>query len=225
MSFADGLWLGTAPVRFLGLRLTVTMAVLRLADGTLLVHSPLVLTPERRAAVEALGRVAHLYAPNLQHHSWIGEWVAAFPSARVHAPARLAKKRPDLRVDRVHGDGLEPAFGDYVSEIPIEGCRLGETVLLYRPARTLIVADLAHNVGRPGHPWTASYAHLMGFYDRVAISRALRWTAFSDRRAACRSLDDVLGRPFDRLVVGHGEPIATNGREALAAAYSWLRSR
>jgi hypothetical protein len=223
VSFAEGVWLGTAPVRFLGLRLTVTMAVLRLGDGTLLVYSPLILTPERRSAVEALGRVAHLYAPNLQHDSWIGEWAVAFPSARVHAPTRLAKKRRDLRVDRVHGDPPEPTFGGYVDEIRIEGCRLGETVLLYRPARTLVVADLVHNVGRPGHAWTATYARVMGFYDRVALSRALRWAAFSDRLAARRSMDDVLGRPFDRLVVGHGEPLAANGREALAGAYAWLR--
>src|SRR5262245_66152309 len=84
--FADGIWLCPAPVRFLGMRLTTTMAVLRLADGGLLVWSPVALTPERRAAVEALGRVTHLYAPDLFHHTWLGEWIAAYQGARVHAP-------------------------------------------------------------------------------------------------------------------------------------------
>ena len=50
-----------------------------------LVYSPVALTAERRSAVESLGRVAHVYAPNLYHHRWVGEWAAAFPSARVHA--------------------------------------------------------------------------------------------------------------------------------------------
>jgi hypothetical protein len=221
--FADGVWLDTAPVRFLGLRLTATMAVLRLGGGDRLVYSPVRLTPERRAAVEALGRVAHLYVPNLHHTSWIGEWAAAFPAARVHAPAALKKKRPDLRIDRVHSDPSEPAFAGFVDEIPIDGCRLAETALLYRPASTLLVADLVHNVGRPSHRWTATYARMMGFYDRVALSRALRWTAFSDRGAARRSLDELLSHPFDRLVVGHGQPIATNAPQSLAAAYAWLR--
>ena len=79
-SFADGIWTDSDPVRFLGLRLTAPMTVLRLGDGGLLLYSPIAMTPERRAAVEALGPVTHLYAPNLFHHLRIGEWAAAFPS-------------------------------------------------------------------------------------------------------------------------------------------------
>ena len=41
--FAEGVWLSTSPVSFLGLRLTSTMAVLRLSDGGLLVYSPALL--------------------------------------------------------------------------------------------------------------------------------------------------------------------------------------
>ena len=222
--FADGVWLSTAPVRFLGMRLTATMSVLRLADGGLLLYSPVALTPERRAAVVALGPVAHLYAPNLMHHGWIQEWADAFPAARVHAAPGVAKKRPGLRVDRTCGSAPEPAFAGVVDEITIEGFRLLETVLLHRPARTVLVADLVHNVGRPAHRWTATYSRMMGFYDRVALSRVIRWTGFHDRSAARRSLDDLLARPFDRVVVGHGAPIGAGAREAVAAAYGWLRA-
>ena len=148
--FADGIWISTEPVRFLGLRLTSTMTVIRLGDGSLLLYSPVAMTPARRAAVDALGSVAHLYAPNTFHHRWIGDWAAAFPAARLHAPPDLAKKRRDLRIDRVHGAGApEPAFAGVVDELRIDGFRLQETVLLYAPARTLVVADLVHNIGRP----------------------------------------------------------------------------
>ena len=220
--FAEGIWIDTDPVRILGTRLTTTMAVLRLSDGDLLVFSPLALTPERRAAVEALGPVAHLYAPNLFHHLWIGEWASAFPSARVHAPAGLSKKRPDLRIDRSHGAGAEPAFDGVVDEVRIAGFRLGESALVYRPAQTLLVADLVHNVGRPADTWSRFYTQTMGFYDRVALSRMIRWTAFSDRAAARSSLDAALSLPFDRVIVGHGVPLSAGGKEAIAAAYAWL---
>ena len=60
---AEGVWVSSVPVRILGTRLTATMAVLRLHDGELLLYSPVAMSAERRAAVEALGRVAHLYAP------------------------------------------------------------------------------------------------------------------------------------------------------------------
>ena len=222
--FSDGVWVDSAPVRFLGMQLTATMTVLRLSDGTLLLYSPLALTPERRAVIEGFGPVAHLYAPNLYHHLWVGEWAAAFPSARLHAPVGLTNKRRDLRIDRFHNAAPEPAFDGVVDELLIHGFRLEESALIYRPARTLVVADLVHNVGRPQHRWTKFYTRTMGFYDRVALSRMIRWTAFSDRAAVRRSLDQLLARPFDRLIVGHGTPLAAGGREALAAAYTWLPS-
>lgn len=220
--FADGVWLDTAPVTIIGMALTSTMTVLRLADGSLLLHSPSAMTPARRAAVDALGRVAHLYSPNTFHHLALGEWAAAYPSARVHAPAGLVKKRPDLRIDRVHATTHEPAFDGVIDELRIDGFYLEESVLVYRPAGTAVVADLLHNIGRPSRLWTRIYSGAMGFYDRVAVSRAIRWAAFRDRAAARRSLDALLALRFDAVVLGHGEPLRTGGREAIAAAYTWL---
>jgi hypothetical protein len=218
--FANGVWFDSGPVRIVGTRLSVTMTVIRLEDG-LLIHSPLPLTPERRAAVLSLGKVAHLNAPNTFHHLWLSEWSRAFPVARVHAPEPLAKKRPDLRIDRFHGDG-SAAFGGELEEVPILGFRLIETALVHRPSRTAIVTDLVHNVGRPTDTWTRIYSKLMGFYGRVALSRVLRWTAFDDRRAARASVDRLLSTPFDGLIVGHGLPLATHGPELLAAAMAFL---
>jgi hypothetical protein len=180
------------------------------------------MTSERRAAIEGLGPVAHLYAPNLYHHRWIGEWAVRFPGARVHAPAGLSTKRSELRIDRTHGTGPEPAFAGSVDELRLDGFRLQESVLLYRPARTLVAADLVHNIGRPRHAWTAFYARAMGFHDRVALSRMIRWTAVSDRAALRRSLEALLALRFDGLIVGHGAPIPSGGKAAVAAAYSWL---
>ncbi|HEY8924309.1 MAG TPA: DUF4336 domain-containing protein [Polyangia bacterium] len=227
VALADGVWTARAPIGFLGLRLTTTMTVLRLAGGDLLLCSPVPLTPERRAAVEALGRVAHLYAPNLFHHLWLGDWAAAFPKARVHAPDGLPKKRPELRIDRLHGAEAapEPAFAGVLDELPIAGFRLKETTLLHRPSGTLVVTDLVSNVGRPAHGWTATYARAMGFHDRIALSRAIRWTGFDDKKAARASLGAILDRSFDRLALGHGEPVLAGGRDALAAAYGWLLKR
>src|SRR5436309_6384211 len=108
--FAEGIWVDIGPARILGTRLTTTMTVLRLGDGSLLLHSPLAFTAERRAAVEALGPVAHLYAPSRYHDARIGEWQTAYPSAKLHAPGGLVKERPDLRVDCIIGVVPEPAF-------------------------------------------------------------------------------------------------------------------
>lgn len=222
ISFAEGIWIEIGPARILGMRLTTTMTVLRLADGSLLVHSPLPCTAERRAAVAALGPIAHLYAPSTFHDVHIAAWQAALPQARLHAPPGLVAERKDLRIDRVLGRDPEPALAGVVDEVLIEGFRLQETAVIYRPARTLIVADLVHNVGRPDQPWAKVYTRLMDFHDHVAMSRMIRWVGFSDRRAARRSLDTLLRHPFDKIVVGHGTPITTGAREAIASAFAWL---
>ncbi|AKF09850.1 hypothetical protein [Sandaracinus amylolyticus] len=219
---AEGVWVATEPVRIVGMRLTTTMTVLALRDGSVLVHSPIPATPERRAAVEALGRVAHLYAPNTYHHLWLGEWAAAYPTACVHGPPGLARKRPELRVGRVHGASGDAAFHDTLDELRIDGFRLEESALVHRPTGTLVVTDLVHNVGRPEDRWTRFYAKTMGFYDRVALSRVIRLAAFSDRSAARRSVDALLARSFDRMVVGHGTPVERGARDALAAACTWM---
>jgi len=222
VTLGPGLWGCSDPVRIVGTHLTASMTVMNLGGSDLLLYSPVASTPERQSAVESLGRVAHIYAPNLFHHLSVAKWCAAFPDARVHGAVGLAKKRPDLRIDRVHGAEPEPAFAGVVEELYIPGFRLNESVLVYRPARSLVVADLVHNVGKPEHAWTKFYTKTMGFYDRVSLSRMLRWTAFSDRAAARRALDDLLGHDFDRLIVAHGAPLQAGGKDALAAAYDWL---
>jgi hypothetical protein len=220
--FAEGVWTDSGPVNIVGMPLTATMTALRLTNGEILLHSPLAMTAERRAAVEALGSVTHLYAPNTFHHLWLGEWAAAFPAARVHAPAALAKKRSDLRIDRNNGTEPDPAFRDTLDELRIDGFRLHESVLVYRPTGTLIVADLVQNVGRPTETWSKMYTQMMGFYDRVALSKMLRWTAFSDRAAARKSIDELLGKSFESMIFGHGSPLAQGAKPALEGAYSWL---
>jgi hypothetical protein len=222
---APGVWTATDPVRIVGMRLSATMSVVELPGARLLLFSPVALTAERRAAIDALGTVAHLYAPNTFHHLWVGAWADAYPRALVHAPRALRAKRPDLRIDREHDREPPGELAAAFDEVHVDGFVLEESVLVHRPSGTLLVADLVHNIGRPEGLWTATYTRAMGFYDRVAISRAIRWTAFHDRAAARSSIDRIAACNFDRLVVGHGSPIDTGGRAALLAAYEWLRPR
>jgi hypothetical protein len=95
-------------------------------------------------------------------------------------------------------------------------------VLFHRPSRTLILADLVLNIGRPTHWWTRLYSRFAGFYDRVALSRVIRLTSFPDRVAAQRSVDQLLSLPIDRVVVGHGAPLLVEARAQLERACAWL---
>jgi hypothetical protein len=222
--FAEGVWTATIPASILGMKLSATMTILRLADGRLLVYSPVKMDESGYESVRQIGQVAHLYAPNLFHHTYLKEWAALFPEARVHGPHGLEKKCPGVEVHRYHGTSDEPAFAGTVKEFVVEGCRLKESVLLYEPAGTLLVADLVHNVGQPEGSWTKFYTKAMGFYDQVALSRMIRWTAFDDRKAARASVQAILSHPFERLIVGHGVPLLEGANATLSEAYTWLCS-
>jgi hypothetical protein len=217
-----GVWIASDPVRIIGTRLSANMTVLRLEGDALLLHSPVSMTPERRAAVLQLGEIAHLYAPNTFHHRWIGEWASAFPKARVHAPSALSK---DLRIDRAHDKETDSSFAGVLDEQHFAGFRLHETALVHRASRSLVVADLAHNIGRPTDGWTKFYTRTMGFYDRVALSRVIRWTAFTDKGATRAGIDTLLALPFDNLLVGHGDPVLGSAHAAFADVYAWLKTQ
>lgn len=217
----DGVWIASSPIKILGMNLTTTMTVLRLADDKLLVNSPIPLAPQLQEEVSQLGEVTHLYSPNLFHHLYIGDWSESFPDAKLHAPKGLEKKRADLIIDKYHLDE-EPDFEGVIEEYPIHGFRLIETALLYKPTGTLLVSDLVHNVGRPEGGWTKFYTKMMGFYDKVAISNMIKWTSFNDKKAAKRSVQTILEQDFDSLIVGHGSPILSNAKETLSKALSWL---
>lgn len=223
--FGDDIYLCSDPVRIVGMKLSATMTVVRLPARQLLVYSPIGLTAQRRAAIESLGTVSHLYAPNTFHHRWIGEWAWAFPNARIHAPRPLQKKRSDLNVYRLCGEHSLGELANAFEEVTIDGFALHESVLLHRPSGTLLVADLVHNIGKPTGFWTRAYSSAMGFYDRVALSKMIRWTAFTDAAKARESLDTLMSLDFDRLVVGHGSPIDGGARQVLAEAYDWLRPK
>ena len=90
---SEDLFVLDVPFRIGGMELGGRMTVIRLPDGGLWLHSPVKLDAAARSAVEALGPVRFLVAPNTMHHLALGDWAAAYPSAKVLAPAGLRQKR------------------------------------------------------------------------------------------------------------------------------------
>lgn len=220
---AQGLFVVAAPLTMLGLHLGTRMTVLRLPDGTVLLHSPVPISPELQGAVDAVGPVAHIVAPNLYHHLHAGAWAAAYPKAQLHAPAGLRAKRPDLRIDAdLEAAPSQAAFAGALQALPIAGSLLHETVLLHPESRTLISADLVENFTTSDHWLTRQYLKVAGIHGRPGLAKPLR-LLFRDRPAARRSIDAVLAQDFDRLILAHGQIIQKDAREIVRQTYAgWL---
>jgi len=220
---ADGVWVAWAPQGFFGLQVGARMTVVRLGDGSLFVHSPIAIDETLKSEIDALGPVAHVVAPSLFHHVHAGVAAELYPNAKVHLAPGLDKKRPDLRADALLGAGQDASWRAEIEAMPVAGTMLGETAFVHHPSGTLICSDLIENFETADDWYTRMYLKIGGIHGKPGLSRPLRW-AFRDKKAARRSIDAILERPFERISLAHGDPLMSGGPEALRASYTWLKA-
>ena len=220
-ALAEGLWVYDQPLRFYGVEVGTRMTVVRLADGGLWLHSPVVPTPELRAAVDALGPVRWLIAPNRWHHLYVGDWQGAYPEAQIFAARGLVKKRPDLTLAGVLDDNAPPGWAGQIDQHARQGAPvMGETVFLHRKSRSLIISDTAHNF-ETAPAGTRFFFTMLGGWRGFRTTLADRMVT-KDRAAARASIERMLTWDFDRVVVCHGAVLESGGKDALKRAYAWL---
>lgn len=219
---AENLWEIDAPLTVLGMALGHRMTVARLPDGSLWIHSPVAYSPELAAALARLGPVAHVVAPNCVHDTYLEGWFAAYPAARFHGAKGFAKFRPDLKFTDTLGDATHPAWSAMFDQHLMRGApRINEVVFLHRASRTLVLTDLAFNLGPDMPLLSRVLLRLNGCYDKFACSRLLRST-IKDRAAFRASLNHVLAWDFDRLILSHGRNLDTGARETLRLAFAFF---
>ncbi len=198
------------------------MTVVRLPGSKLLLHSPIPASGELAGEVEALGSVAYLVAPNRLHHLYVGEWQRRYPDAATFVAPGLEAKRSDLEITGVLTDQPEPGWEDTVDQVLVDGFPFAnEVAFFHRPSATLVLTDLAFNVGSCSPPLTRLAFRLGRAYGRLSPT-LLERLMVRDRRAFRRSLERILRWPFDRVVVAHGKVVEAGGREQLIRGYSWI---
>jgi hypothetical protein len=221
-ALAPDIWVAERPQRFYGLEVGTRMTVMRLADGSLLLHSPVVLDPGLRAELDALGPVRFVVAPNRVHHLYAGRVAESYPNARLWVGPGVERKRPDFVYVAVLGDEAPAEWRDQVDQIFFRGRPYeNEVVFFHRASRTLILCDLAFNFGPRTALPTRFLMRLLRSYGRFGPSTLDPWL-IRDRGAARASLERILAWDFDRVVVAHGEVLDRGGYDALRHGYRWL---
>jgi hypothetical protein len=216
------LWVVERPQRFYGLEVGTRMTVIRLAGGSLLLHSPVVLDGGLRAELDTIGRVRFVVAPNRVHHLYAGRVADAYPEARLWVGPGVERKRPDLVFVAVLGDEAPAEWRGQVDQVFFRGRPYeNEVVFFHRESRTLVLCDLAFNFGPRAARPTRWLMRLLRSYGRFGPSTLDPWL-IRDRVAARASLERILAWDFDRVVVAHGEVLDAGGRDALRHGYRWL---
>jgi hypothetical protein len=214
---AERIWSLDRPVWFGGVRLRARTTVVRLDDGSLLLHSPAPPTDGLASQLRALGPVRWLVVPNCFHHLGTPAAAARFPEAQVVGPASALARNEALQIHvAIH------QVADSVPELealPLHGVPfLDETVLYHRPTQTLLAADLVFCAGAADHWTLRCAARITGCYQRVRVPPDVR-KKIPDPAAAARSLHAILERPAGRLVAGHADVIDEGWRDQLAQAW------
>lgn len=213
----------------LGKVLPVRMTVIRLADGSLLLHSPTRYTESLRLALQALGPVAHLVAPNIAHWTLIEPWQRAFPQATTWAVPGLRERRQvrksGLRLDQDLGTQAPAAWGGALSLIMVEG-GLGfhEAVLFHQPTRTLVLTDLMVNLENHKIPtWARPMVRLLGSTAPDGMPPAyLRFIVKQRLHAAAVAAERMLELQPRRVIFAHGHCLDRNAVQHLRHSFRWL---
>jgi hypothetical protein len=218
------IWLVEGPVvSFYGFAYPTRMVLVRLSGGGLFVWSPIALTAELKAAVEALGPVEHLVAPNALHHLFLGAWKAAYPAARLYASPGLARKRRDLNFDATLGDVPPASWAADIDQVEMAGSfALTEIVFFHRQSRTALFADLIENF-RPG--WFKGWRGWLARLDGIVMPHggAPREWRLTFRKAPARAaLARILSWQPQQVVMAHGEIARTGGTAFIQRSFRWL---
>ncbi len=194
--FGPEIWIadGASVNGGLGFLYPTRMAVIRLGNGGLFIWSPTALTDELRAAVDLLGPVRHVVAPNSMHHVFIGDWKRAYPDAFFYAPPGLREKRRDLAFDGDLTDAPISHWQAEIEQVVVPGNLITtEVVFFHVKSGTALFTDLLQQFS---DTWFSGWRSLVARLDLMigphpVVPRKFRIT-FTDRPAARAAVERIL---------------------------------
>jgi hypothetical protein len=211
----------------MGSVLPVRMTVLRLPDGGLLLHSPTRYSIALKQALDAIGPVRHLVAPNLAHWMFLKDWQTAYPDATTWAAPGLRDRKQvrqsSLRLDRELTGEAPAAWGGEVELVMVPGgLDFYETALFHQPSRTLLLTDLVMNLEEQKVPLLLRpLAWLFGMTDGMPPPY-LRAVVKLRREAAASAARYLVSLQPERVIFAHGQWFEQNATSALRQALRWL---
>ncbi len=226
----DGIWIvDSGPLRTFGLELPVRMTVARLADGNMWLHSPTQYDEQLRLAIERLGPIRHLIAPNVAHWSFLKDWQSACPSAATWAAPGL-RERSEVRRSGVvldedlHFEVPDAWAADFEQVVVPGGFGVNEVAFLHRPSRTLVLTDLIQNFEQDKiSTWARPLAKLAGVLAPDGQAPVhLRFAIGRRREAAQIAARRMIGWQPDRVIFAHGRWFDWDGTGRLKKSLRWL---
>jgi|SRR5215217_4621155 len=224
----DGIWIvDSGPLHAGGLLpLPIRMTVMQLEDGTMLLHSPTEYDASLHHAIDQLGPIGHLIAPNSAHWSFIKRWKQEVPAALAWAAPGLRKRRPVKKAGIAWHDDLGPSsqalWAPQIEQIEVPGIGgFREICFFHRRSSSLVVTDLIQNLegDKMSLPMRA-FSALVGARGKAPIY--LRAVVRLKGPAARRAGEALVALMPQRVIFSHGKWFDMLAEERLRKSLDWL---
>jgi len=238
-------------LRFGRIKVGGRATLVRMANGSVAVFSPVALTDTVKQESETFGNVKYIVAPDQEHHIFLESWHKAYPNAKVLGPETLPSYRDKQNYFQIPSSAwhlfkkpqsstAEPIFSvdpDFDAEFQTEYVHAHgnqELVFNHKPTRTLIEADLLFNLpateqfSKSGaNPesgiLTKIFAGLQHTRGDAIWQKRFLWYGgiVQDKPAFNASVSRIAKWDFDTIIPCHGDVIETGGKGVFEKVMEW----
>lgn len=193
------------------------MALARMRDGRVIVHSAIALDDASMAKLDAWGEVAAILIPNRFHRKDARIWQERYPKAKVYAPSGAVSAA--AKATPVHGTYADVPRDETFSARDLAGIAEREGVLLLREAAgtTAIFCDTLLNL-----PKTSGLLGMMMHpTGTLSVPRPTSMLFAKDKKALRADLESIAA-DLARVVPGHGAVVEDEASSRLREAAARL---
>ena len=189
------------PVCMMGITFPTRMIVVKLADGSLWVNSPVSVPQDLLARIAGIGPIKYSGRTNPAARLAAGGMACAVSHRQLWAPPRIPKKFRRLPFTGTLGDAPPPGWAEDLEQLVFRGnCFVEEVYFLHKSSRTVIFGDFIQN-----HPPLKNKPVLNALFRFVGVTYPPGGVgldiglSFTDRKLARQSLEKLLAWDFDKL--------------------------
>ena len=226
-AFAKNIWIVEGPdVRDMGIMFTTRMTIVKLADGSCWLESPVPVPFDTLKRIIELGPVRYLVAATPRHVWRLDGWHTLFPEAQlwVSRITPFTLKKGNLPFTGILGDAPYPGWAQDLDQLAFKGSSsIEEVFFFHKETHTLILDDLiqTHPLAK-NKPFLNALMRLEGVVSpHGGVGLDIRLT-FTNRDLARQSLEKLLSWDFDKLIIAHGPCIEKDAKPFVERAFRWL---
>jgi hypothetical protein len=202
------------------------MTIVKLADGSLWVDSPVSVPSDVLERITRLGPVKYLVAATPRHVWRLTSWHDLFPEAELWAckSTPFTLKKGNLAFTGILTDQPPCGWAGDFDQVAFKGNPLIEEVIfLHKRSGTVILDDLIqYHPLMKGKPFRNALFKLAGVASsQGGVGLDIR-LSFIHRSLARQSLAKLLSWDFDKLVIAHGGCVEKGAKPFVERAFRWL---